>query len=74
LYKNGNEYIGAFKDGIMSGSGEFIWSKGGIFKGLWKNGKPNGKGEFTDVIGKKTNGEFDNGTIIISEGEKGLDL
>jgi hypothetical protein len=39
-YKNGNSYIGEFKDGKMDGHGTFINSNGKKIIGEWKKGKP----------------------------------
>ena len=45
IWKNGDEYIGEVKNGILEGEGEYHCRKnGGKYKGLWKDGKREGLG------------------------------
>ena len=59
--KDGTEYIGSFKEGIIDGYGIFKWKNGDKYEGEVKNGKIHGIGKFTYKNGKIYQGIFDNG-------------
>lgn len=45
IYKSGNKYMGAFKNGQKHGYGKFIWISGAKYKGNWSSNKRSGYGE-----------------------------
>ena len=55
----GSQYTGEFKDGILSGQGTLVTSKG-KFAGKFNDGKLDGQGAFVYPEGKYT-GEFKDG-------------
>ena len=57
-FANGNIYIGNFKDDLMNGIGQMIYSNGDEYIGQWENGQKNGLGIFTWNDKTKYNGEF----------------
>ena len=69
VWKDGNKYIGYYKNNIKEGKGKFIWNNGKSFEGYFRNGKPHGKGiiTFTDEknnIISFNEVEYDNGKLI----------
>ncbi len=54
-YKNGNKFVGDFRDGKPEGSGIVYYTNGDRYEGDWKKDAPNGKGvmHYTDgrVVG-----------------------
>ena len=49
-YKNGDRYIGEWRNNISSGQGTYIYPNGNTFTGKFKNGKAKGKGTFIFVV------------------------
>ena len=47
IWNNGNEYIGEWKNGLISGRGILIWANGKNYNGEWENGVRKGDGVFT---------------------------
>ena len=46
-FQNGDEYVGLFVDGLMSGTGTFTWADGRKYYGSFSSGKPHGNGTIT---------------------------
>ncbi|XP_020102881.1 LOW QUALITY PROTEIN: phosphatidylinositol 4-phosphate 5-kinase 1-like [Ananas comosus] len=46
-WRNGNQYIGEWRAGVISGRGVLIWANGNRYDGLWEGGVPKGSGVFT---------------------------
>jgi hypothetical protein len=44
VYKNGNKYIGQFKNGKREGYGIMLFANGGRYEGNWKDNLAHGKG------------------------------
>ena len=61
INKNGNTYLGQFKEGLANGIGKFITKNGNIYKGYWKDNKLNGYGNICWDNGKSYNGEINKG-------------
>lgn len=61
-YKNGEVYIGNYKDDRRHGQGTFTWKDGTKYIGQWKNGKMNGIGTYAWKNGKDV-GEFKNSML-----------
>ena len=40
--KQGSTYVGDFKFGVKSGTGEYTWKEGNVYKGEFKNNKMHG--------------------------------
>ena len=51
--KNGEKYVGEFKDGLQNGQGTETWSDGSKYVGEWKDGKYHGQGTYTFHDGVK---------------------
>ncbi len=69
VWKDGNKYLGNYKNNIKEGKGKFIWNNGKSFEGNFLNGKPHGKGLITltdenKTIISSTEVEYDNGNLI----------
>ena len=58
IWKNGEKYIGEFKDDLFHGQGTYTFADGGIYVGEWKFSKVNGQGTMTYPNGAKYIGEF----------------
>ena len=75
IFKNGDKYVGQFKDGKFHGKGTYIFKNENKYVGDFKNGKFHGKGTYIFTNGDKYVGEFkdgrknDQGTITYSSGE-----
>lgn len=39
FFKNGDKYIGNWKDDVIHGNGNYIWADGTSHKGVWRDGK-----------------------------------
>ena len=61
INKNGNVYIGEFKEGLANGLGKFTTKNGNVYKGYWSNNKLNGYGYISWDNGKSYNGEISKG-------------
>ena len=61
--KNGNIYLGEFKEGLANGIGKFITKNGNVYKGNWTDNKLNGYGFINWENGKSYNGEIYNGVF-----------
>jgi len=74
-WKNGNEYIGEWKNSKQSGIGKLIWNDGSLYTGEFLSGKFHGSGiiEYNDgskYDGGFSNGEFQgNGKVIFANGD-----
>ncbi len=58
LFADGSKYVGDFKDGQRTGSGEYSWSDGGRYVGDFKDGKAHGYGTYLFADGSKYVGDF----------------
>ena len=45
-WKDGNHYIGEWKNGEICGKGVFVWTNGNRYDGYWEEGVPKGNGTF----------------------------
>ena len=61
ILKNGDKYVGQFKDGKYHGKGTYIFKNGNKYVGDFKNGKFHGKGTYIFTNGDKYVGEFKDG-------------
>ena len=61
IYKNGNEYIGNFKEGKFNGEGKFKWSENEFYEGNFINGIREGKGKIHYKNGRSFIGNFSKG-------------
>ena len=59
--KNGNIYLGEFKEGLANGLGVFTTKGGNVYKGDWIDNKLNGFGYISWDNGKKYSGEINKG-------------
>jgi clan AA aspartic protease (TIGR02281 family) len=55
---SGENYVGAYQDGLRSGQGTYTWPDGRKYVGAFRDGLPNGRGVFTLPNGEKYAGEF----------------
>lgn len=46
----GEEYIGTFKSGVLSGPGIRIGKNGGLYSGYWKQGMEHGFGRLSSEV------------------------
>lgn len=60
IYKNGDKYIGEFKNSVPHGRGAYYNKNGSTYKGPFVNGKRQGYGTFTWKNGEKYIGEYQN--------------
>lgn len=60
IYKNGDKYIGEFKNSLPHGRGAYYNKDGSMYKGPFVNGKRQGYGTFTWKNGDKYIGEYKN--------------
>ncbi|KAL3610669.1 hypothetical protein D5086_001689 [Populus alba] len=67
---NGNEYVGEWKHGVISGKRVLVWANVKRYEGYWENGVPKGKRMFTFGNGNV------NGRVLRGGGEdfKGVAL
>ena len=63
-FRDGERYIGGWKDGLPNGKGTFTNADGEKYVGEWKDGKRNGKGTNTFPDGEKYVGEWRDGEFI----------
>lgn len=76
IWKDGNKYIGQFKDDKLNGQGSFFFFDGGKYEGLWKDSQRNGQGSYHYPDGSKYEGQWKDGqrngegTIFFSNGNK----
>lgn len=61
IYPNGDEYVGEFKNGNLSGYGTYSFEDGETHCGTFLNGVPNGVGLHEYIKGSVYIGEFKNG-------------
>ena len=61
IFKNGDKYVGQFKDGKFHGKGTYIFKNENKYVGDFKNGKFHGKGTYIFTNGDKYVGEFKDG-------------
>ena len=61
IFKNGDKYLGQFKDGKFYGKGTYIFKNGNKYVGDFKNGKLHGKVTYIFTNGDKYVGEFKDG-------------
>ena len=61
INKNGNIYLGEFKEGLANGIGVFTTKGGNVYKGDWIDNKLNGFGYICWDNGKKYSGEINKG-------------
>ncbi|MFK7795825.1 MAG: caspase family protein [Aureispira sp.] len=60
LYRNGDKYIGEFKNSVPHGRGAYYGKNGSVYKGPFVNGKRQGYGTFIWSTGEKYIGEYKN--------------
>lgn len=60
VYKNGDKYIGEFKNSVPHGRGAYYGVNGSVYKGPFVNGKRQGYGTFIWATGEKYIGEYKN--------------
>ncbi|BDS10989.1 caspase family protein [Aureispira anguillae] len=60
IYKNGDKYIGEFKNAVPHGRGAYYNKDGSLYKGPFVNGKRQGYGTFIWTNGEKYIGEYKN--------------
>ncbi|MGH1338911.1 MAG: caspase family protein [Aureispira sp.] len=60
IYKNGDKYIGEFKNSVPHGRGAYYGKNGSVYKGPFVNGKRQGYGTFIWAAGEKYIGEYKN--------------
>ena len=64
-YGDGNSYEGAWKDNMMHGEGQMIFTRGGVEKGTYMNGKKDGEWVELDQGGKPVKiTTWNNGVLI----------
>ena len=59
--KDGNKYIGKFRDGQINGEGRWVSRHGDSYRGSFVNGKSEGKGKLSLANGESYIGDFVNG-------------
>jgi uncharacterized tellurite resistance protein B-like protein len=73
--KDGNKYIGFFKNGDFDGQGTYTWPDGSKYVGEWKDDTFSGQGTYTWPSGQKYVGGWKNGeyhgqaTFTLSDGK-----
>ena len=60
-WKDGDKYIGNWKDDVHKGYGEYYFANGDIYKGNWLDGNKKGMGELKFNTGDRYVGEFSAG-------------
>ncbi|MCH2045230.1 MAG: hypothetical protein MK212_14030 [Saprospiraceae bacterium] len=63
-WKNGEKYIGNWREGKMFGYGVFYWVDGRKYIGQWQNGKLNGRGTMFYADGNIKSGYWENGFFV----------
>ena len=72
--KNGNKYVGMFKNGVFEGKGRLILHRGDYYEGEFMDNKANGLGKFVNSKGEIYNGQWVNdkqegeGELILKDG------
>jgi hypothetical protein len=75
-YKNGDKYIGQYKNNKRSGQGIYTWTTGDKYIGQYKNDQMSGKGTLYYNNGNKYIGQYENdqmsgyGTLYYKNGDK----
>jgi len=62
-WKNGDKYVGEFKNNNLNGYGKLTKKNGEIFDGYFENGEFNGEGSVTLINGLRLVGLFKNGLL-----------
>ncbi len=65
--KNGDCYIGNFKNGLINGNGIFKKSNGEMYDGGFFNGKKNGFGKFFDKNGNLIHSGYWNMDMFVGD-------
>merc|ERR1711979_178204 len=60
-FKNGDKYVGNWKNGEMSGYGVYTWANGDRYEGQYKNGRRHGQGTGYFANGETYVGSFEDG-------------
>ena len=60
IYKNGDKYIGEYRNNKMWGKGTYYFSDGTIYEGEWVDNAREGHGKMTDPDGSYYEGEWKN--------------
>ena len=60
-YENGDQYVGAWQDGLRQGSGVYTWKSGAIFTGEYSGNVRHGQGKLSLPDGSWFEGFFENG-------------
>jgi uncharacterized protein (TIGR02145 family) len=63
-------YHGIWKDGVKSGKGKFVWPNGENYDGGWMNDQMSGSGTYTYLDDVYFEGEWKNGKLVKSSGNK----
>ena len=58
---NGDRYKGDVVDGVLNGTGTYIWADGDRYEGEFANDLPNGEGRYLWSDGRRYTGEFSDG-------------
>jgi len=58
IWKNGQRYVGEFRDNKINGTGTVYFINGNVYTGEWKDEAMSGKGEYTWKNGQRYVGEF----------------
>ena len=72
--KNGNKYVGMFKNGMFEGKGRLILHKGDYYEGEFIQNKANGQGKYVNSNGEIYNGHWiddkqdGEGELILKDG------
>ena len=75
-WKNGDKYVGDWKNNKNHGKGTYIWKSGNKYEGDWVNDKKHGKGTYIWKDGTKYVGDWKNnkkhgfGTYYWNDGDK----
>ncbi|MBR5250975.1 MAG: hypothetical protein IKV38_03045 [Clostridia bacterium] len=75
-WKNGDKYVGDYKNNLRSGYGTYYWKDGTKYVGLWENDLKHGLGTHSFTDGSKYRGEWYNdnkdgkGTYYYANGDK----
>jgi hypothetical protein len=63
IFKNGDKYVGEFRNDLFNGNGVFIWNDGARYDGQWKNGLKNGEGDYILKNGEVLKGIWTEGEL-----------
>jgi len=75
-WKNGDKYVGEYKNDLKDGHGTYYWKNGDKYVGEWKNDQKDGRGTYCWKNGDKYVGEYKNdlkhgqGTYYYTDGTK----